>query len=31
MPQADLGSVAFLAQRFLIQSPMNGHGNYVAV
>src|SRR6267378_2556798 len=26
MPQADLGSVAFLAQRFLIQSPMNGHG-----
>lgn len=26
MPQADLGSVAFIAQRFLIQSPMNGYG-----
>jgi len=26
MPQAVLGSVAFIAQRFLIQSPMNGYG-----
>src|SRR6266403_471036 len=31
MPQADLGPVAFLAQCFLIQSPMNGYGKMTNV
>src|SRR5882724_4148235 len=31
MPQADLGPVAFLAQRFLIQSPVNGYGKMTNV
>src|SRR6266403_1073724 len=31
MPQADLRSIAFVAQRFLIQSPMNGYGKMTNV
>src|SRR6267154_5968507 len=31
MPQADLGSIAFIAQRFLIQSPMNSYGKMTNV
>src|SRR5260370_5219156 len=31
MPQAVLGSVAFIAQCFLLQSPMNGYGKMTDV
>src|SRR6266851_2837838 len=31
MPQADLGSVACVAQCFLIQRPVNGHGKMTNV
>src|SRR5882672_2309086 len=31
MPQADLGAVAFLAQCFLVQGPVNGYGKMTNV
>jgi len=31
MPQAVFGSVAFIAQSLLIQSPMNGYGKMTNV